>query len=419
MCKKILFILFFLCIFSPSAYAENLAEGEALSLQEALKIAYHHNPWMVEAKKEQEAQQGRSFQKKALPDPEAEFSIGGFREQEDGPSKKNLDSYTLIQPIGSLGERWTSFSVADEELSIAQSQWKIVWGHIRTRIIRLYAQRTAREKALQFSRENLDSTRQLFVLVENRFNSGDARQSELIRARIEVLQAENEVLTREKEWKSAQGELNLNLGRPPDSPLTLSDFLSEETLSRPYQGLMDQALAMRPDLKIEQSRLSIQKSRMTTVYSKAMFPDMAVGFERTREDFENDSSVILKFSYPLWGFLGEVEETKAEYEKQKTRLDSLKQQVQLDIYQAFLEVELAERQVKIQKTAMEEANELLRQTSIQYEEGEIPFVSFLDNLKTIKETRLNYLDALSNYQEKIAVLDMAVGNIPVPEGALR
>lgn len=417
MCKKISFILFFILIVSPFSYAERLTNGEALSLEEALEIAYKQSPFMIEAKKEKESLEGRSFRTKALPNPEAEVSIGGLRKQEDGSRESNLDSYKIMQPFGSLGERLTSFSVANAESKIAQSQLEMTWAEIRTRIIKLYAQVITQEKALQFSKDNLNSSRQLFVLVENHFHSGSALQSELIRARIEVLQAENDVLFHEKELKSAKGELNLNLGRAPDSGLVLSDFLSEEALNYQYKDLLEKAFKMRPDLKIEQAKLKIEKSHLATIYSKPFFPDMAVGFERTMEDFENDSAVILEFSYPLWGFWGEAKEAKAEYEKQKTRLNTFKQQVSLNVYQSFLDAELAERQVKIQKNAMEEANELLRQTSMQYEEGEIPFLTFVENLKTIKETRLHYLDALSNYKEKVALLETAMGEVPVPKGA--
>lgn len=416
MFKQFLSIIVFVLIVSPVAYAQRFSEGEALSLQEALNVAYRQNPYLMEARKEREAQEGRSFQKKALPDPEAEFSIGGLRSKDDG-SKGKLDSYTVMQPIGSLGERLASFSIADSEGRIARNQLEMAWAQIRARIIKLYAQVIAREKALEFSRDNLNSTRQLFVAVENRFHSGNALQSELTRARIEVLQAENDVLTHEKELKETRGELNLNLGRQPESALTLSDFLNEETLNYQYLGLVDKALKARPDLKAEEARLSIQKKNLAVVSSKTILPEMAVGFERTMEDYENDSAVVLKFSYPLWGLWGEVREAKAEYGKQQVRFNTAQQQAHLDIYQSFLNAELAERQVTIQKNALDEANELLRQVSIQYEAGEMPFITYLENLRTIKETRLNYLNALANYKEKIAVLDMAVGYVPVPEGA--
>jgi outer membrane protein TolC len=111
---------------------------------------------------------------------------------------------------------------------------------------------------------------------------------------------------------------------------------------------------------------------------------------------------------------GAVKEAKAEKEKQKVRLDALKRQVGLEVYKTFLEGELADRQVNLQKKALEEANELLRRITLSYETGEIPFLVFLENIKTIKETRLAYFVALKDYKGKVAELEKVIQATPIP-----
>lgn len=414
MFKPILYTLLFFFILCPCLYAQRIAQGETLSLNEALSIAYKQGPLMAEARREEQAQRGRFIQKRMLPDPQAEVSIGGLKES--GFKEENLDSYKIMQPVGSLSERLTSLFVAHDEVQIVRNQTKMIWAETRLKIIKLYTDIMTKEKALEFSQDNLNSTRQLFAAVENRLHSGNALQSELTRSRIEVLQAENDVLTKEKDLKSAKGELNLNLGRQPESSLVLSDFLDEEPMVYQYQGLVEKAMLLRPDLKSEQARLRIQRLNYTNTFSQVLFPEMAVGFERTMKEYENDSAIIFEFTYPLWSFWGKTKEAGAEYDKQKIKLNTFRKQVHLDVYQAFLDAELAQRQINIQKNALDEANELLRQASIQYEAGEMPFINYLDNIKTIKETRLNYLMALGNYKQKLAALDLAVGNVYIPQG---
>ena len=113
---------------------------------------------------------------------------------------------------------------------------------------------------------------------------------------------------------------------------------------------------------------------------------------------------------------GEIKEAKAEKDKQKIRFEALKRQVSLEVYKAFLEAELADRQVKLQKKALEEANELLRQITLSYETAEIPFLVFLENIKTIKETRITYLNTLRGYKEKVAELERMIQATPIPGG---
>jgi len=148
-----------------------------------------------------------------------------------------------------------------------------------------------------------------------------------------------------------------------------------------------------------------------------VFPEMAIGIERLTEDFDNDTALIVEASYPLWSLnFGDVKEAKAEKEKQKVRLDALTRQVGLEVYKAFLETELSDKQVRIQKKALEEANELLRQVTLRYEEGDVAFITYLENIKTIKETRVAYFNALKTYKENVAELERVIQETPVPKG---
>jgi outer membrane protein TolC len=78
----------------------------------------------------------------------------------------------------------------------------------------------------------------------------------------------------------------------------------------------------------------------------------------------------MQASYPLWDLnLGKVKEAQARMNKQKIKLETLKKQVGLEVYEALLDSELADKQVLLQKQALDEADELLRQVTSSYEEG--------------------------------------------------
>jgi outer membrane protein, heavy metal efflux system len=409
--KKQFFIVFVL-LNLISNEATLFAADKALSLEEALRIAYTANPSMKEAREEISASKGRWIQAEALPDPELEMDIGGFR---DG--SKEVDTVAVKQPLDPLGTRFLRGRMAHDEVNIAKNELDLIWGQVSVKIISTYYQILAFEKALNVSKENLETTRQFLTQVDSRFQSGSALKGEVLRARIEASRAENEYLTAEKDLKVSRGEMNLFLGRAADTDILLRDILNYEPLRLEYKGLIEKALIERPDVHIEKTRLSIKKKGLWRSVLKTFFPQMSIGLERTTEDYDNDTALLLRASYPLWGFnLGEVREAKAEKKKQEVRLDAFKRQVGLDVYQAFLEAELADKQVVLQKRALDEANELLRQVTLQYEEGELLFLSYLENIKTIKETRVSYYTALKNYQEKVALLKRAIQKTPAPEG---
>jgi cobalt-zinc-cadmium efflux system outer membrane protein len=375
---------------------------------------------MTEARKEISASKGRWIQAEALPDPELDIDVGGFKKNEEGTTEKNVDSVAIVQPLDPLGTRFLRGRIAWDEVRIAKGNLELAWARVRQEIIGLYAGILTDEKALEISEENLNTTRQFFTRVETRYQSGSALQSDALRAKIEVSRAENDLLVAEKNFKVSKGKMNLALGRTVESPLELSDSLAYDSLQYQYDAIMKQAIGERADIRNEATRLKVRKKGFWSALLKVIFPQMGIGIERTTEDYENDTALLLKASYPLWGFnFGEVKEEKAKKEKQQVILEALKREVGLEVYEAFLEAELADKQVALQKKALDEANELLRQITLRYEGGEVPFLTFLENIKTIKETRLLYFNALRNYKERVAELERVIQATPIPEGVKR
>lgn len=416
------FLIIYLILFQSLASAFTQAE-EPLSLESALRIAFQSNPKMIEARQEITASKGRWIQAEALPDPEMGFQIGGLKSQTKGGKEVrdgNLDTVSIKQPLDPLGTRFLRARIAHDSVNISENQLDLVWSQISSQVITVYAQILAFEKALDVARENLQTTRQFLTQVDTRFQSGSGRRSEVIRAKIEVSRAENELLIVEKDLKVSKGQMNLLLGRVAEGDFALTDALSYEPLATQYADLIEKAMGQRPDVQIEKTLLSSRKKGFWSAILKTFFPQMAIGIERSTQDFDNDTSLLLTASYPLWGFnLGQVKEAKAEKDKQLVRLEAFKRQVGLEVYQAFLEAELADKQVVLQKKALDEANELLRQVTTQYEEGELAFLNYLENIRAIKETRLAYYNALKSYQEKLAQLERSFQKAPVPQGENR
>jgi cobalt-zinc-cadmium efflux system outer membrane protein len=395
---------------------------ESLTLDDVLKIAYINHPRMQQARQEIEAAKGRWIQSEALPDPEVGLEIGGLKKHaKDGGDKQirdaNVDIVSVEQPLDPLGTRFLRGRIAWDGVKIAKGDLELIWARVRQEVIGLYATILTNEKALEIAKENLTATRLFFSRVETRHQAGNALQSDVIRARIEVSRAENELLVSEMTLRVSNGRMNLALGRTVETPLQLRDALSYESLHYQYAQIMKQALEKRADLHNESIRLKARQKGVWSALLKVILPRMGIGIGRTTTDYDNDTEILLKASYPLWGFnFGEVKAAKAEKEKQQIVLESLKREVGLEVYETFLGAELSDKQVALQKKALDEANELLRQITVQYETGGVPFLIYLENLKTIKETRLFYFTALKDYKEKVAELERVIQATPIPEG---
>lgn len=410
--KRHIYLVLFIYICSNAFVAPvESSVAKSVSLEAALKLAYQNNPHMVEAREMINAAKGKRWQAESLPNPELEISVGGLK---DGGEK--VDQFSVKQPLDAFGTRFLRASMAKDNVEIAQGDLLSIWGDVRVRVTALYYHILAEQKALEIANENLDTTRQFFTRVETRYQSGDALQTELIRAKLEVSGAENALLVAQKNLKVAKGNFNLELGEDIEAAVDLSDALEY----RPFQYKLAESQAYgrehRADLKGEQIRLGSKKKGVWKAFLEMLFPQVSLGVERTTEEFENDTSLLIEASYPLWGFnLGEVKEAKAEKRIQEIRLTSLEKRIGLQIYEAYLEAELAEKQIQLQKNAVMEANELLRQITIQYDEGKISFIVYLENIQTIKQARLTYYEVLQSYHSKVAELESVIQATPLLE----
>lgn len=425
--KKIFLYLFVACLFATltnaSAFSEALSP-DALSLDQALRIAFAHNPKVAEAKKEISASKGKWFDAEMLDDPQLETDIGGLKAKTQDQKivrKGNLDAFTITQPLDPIGTHFLKAGIAHDNVKIAKGELRTVWFEIRKNVISTYMNILSQEKAVEIADENLTITKEFLNKVEIKFNGGSVPRSDVLRAKIEVSRAENNLLVNQKDLKVAQGTLNLLLGQDAENMLKLNGALNYTKLKYRYdETIKKTALANRSDLKNEEIRFKSAKKSLWIAGLEGVFPKMSIGVQRSTQDFQNDTSIILQGSYPLWGFnFGKIKEANAEKEKQEIHLKAAKREVGLDIYQAFLEAELSDRQVILQQKAVEEANELLKQVTLKYEEGEVSFLNYLENIKTIKETKTEYYSALKNYQEKVAELESAIQSSETPYGDIK
>ena len=83
--------------------------------------------------------------------------------------------------------------------------------------------------------------------------------------------------------------------------------------------------------------------------------------------------------------------------------------VELEVYEAFQNVNLTFQTVHNLEDSIKEANELLRIITIEYEEGEAPFLTYLEGIASYQKTKQEYLEALTDYSHKLADLEQSIG----------
>jgi cobalt-zinc-cadmium efflux system outer membrane protein len=335
----------------------------------------------------------------AYPNPEFEIGKNPFVDARIG----------ISQELDLFGKRTLRGKRAKNEIKIYESNFDSVRAEVSFKVKEVYAKVLLAEKTRELADETLALTRKLFNKVQERFNLGKALRNELLRVEIEMFEAQNELLVAEKNLFVIKAELNILLGREYSHKFVCTDELAEQKKKFNLDNLIEKALLNRPDLKTKELMLD-SKNMEVRLAKKEIFANPFIGFSGEREDREQDLGINMSISLPLWDRKqGEIAEARNELQKIEGQINSIKRQIRLEVNDALGEVVLADKQVDLWKKAVRMADELIRLTKLEYEEGKITFLIHLEHLKKFKETKLSYFNALNDYQMKLAILEKTVG----------
>ncbi len=403
--KLLLFVISMFVLTAPGV-AEPVVEK--LNLKAALDRAFEHNPSMVEARKLIDASKGDLITARTLKNPEAELEFGGFKKNEEGERNTNLDSIEIRQPFDPLGVQFLESKMASNQVKIQKEALKFVWSAVYVEIRANYSQIILREKELELASDNLNTLRQFFSRVQLRYQSGQALKNDFQRAKIELVKVENDYLLAEKEFRTDKARLNIILGRPMETDFDIEEDIKEEEFNVTFEELKSIAFANRPDIKMADLELDSKRKNFAKEQLNRL-PSYFVGFKRIDEAQKDDYAVLVGASIPLWNLnQGEVKKAKAQKEAQMVRTEAVENEAAFNVYDAYLTVELNQKQLELFKKSLEEANELLRLANLRYGEGKIDFLNYLDQVKTATQAKVNYYKALFNLGFSVSELEASI-----------
>ena len=401
-----------LALFCATSIAATPKEN-SLSMEEALSIAYQNNPSVQEARQNVRIVESKYKQSKKFDNPELELEISKIPNDLGGENTFNSDTteggVRFSQPIQTFGKRGLKISIAEDEKIQAELALNNLLLEVGREVKERYTETLLHQKSISLARDNMERAQRLLDQVNIKYNSGKARNHEIARAKLAVAKARNDLLSAENDFKVAVSDLNILLGRDMRVEVELKDNLTIKDMEQNFEKLLSKALKGRSDI-LSQEQEVVKKDKELQLSKRQRLPDVNFGIFAEREETLWGLGAGISFELPLWNqFQEDIKEASIEKETAEMMLDALKREVEVDVYKAFQNANLARRSVLNLKNAIKEANELLRIITIEYQEGEASFLIYLEGLASYKETKQEYLETLADYAGKLAVLEQAVG----------
>ncbi len=344
-----------------------------------------------------------------------------FSEGDDVTSEGASGDLTVSQALldGSAFARiaGSSRSRTAAELSLESTERDIVFQTKEAYygLLRLVQLRDVQSEAVDLAREQARKTQSLFDL-------GSASRSDLLKAKVQVGEAELTLISAEKSAKLARAGLALVLGIDVTTDIEAVDpsgsFAEEEILDFD----LEEAVSSRPDIRAwEQSLVAAKRSLLA---SKAgLWPDLGLSvrysrgtdsldelFDGMTEDYTR--SIGLSLSVPIFNGLA----TKASIDNSKSLLRSYeisvrnaRLQAAYEIESARLSVEEGTRSVSVAEDAVLQAEEDLKVSEERFRLRAASMLELIDARVAYSRARAGLVNARYDYEIAKAELRLALG----------
>lgn len=388
------------------ATAALAAPSPRLELDTAVQTALAEHPALRASAQEIAGARAGVRGAQALPSPEVVVTPAGTVDD---------SQLSLSQPLEITGQRTARAAAARARLSAAEAQQEatareIVFG-VRTAFYDALAAQQEREVAAQ----SVALLGQIHEAAQAAFDAGDLPHSHVIRTRVELTHAQQDLRLAEGEAAARRAALNAAMGLPATTPFTPQGELPRPEASLDAEALRAAALRQRSELAAAQAAVRARAAE-TELARAARRPDLVLEAKRERLS-RSGGSVGIGVTLPFldWGRRrAEIQQAEAAAQAQQAHLSQQRNQVTLEVEEALARLQAAAQVVhSYEAGALADAAALAEMTRTGYEEGALTYLEVLDAQRALVETRRGAIRARHAYANARAALDWAVG-APVP-----
>jgi outer membrane protein TolC len=401
----------------PSAAA---AEGGGskgyLSLGEVTSAVLANNPAIQQSLNKWSAAKARVTQEAAWDDLKVSGSSRAARFVDVAPNSFTDQMASVEQIVPLTGKNLVRARIAAADAVAAFEQARRtqldVLAKARTsyfRLLNAFAQ-------LELNRKNLVSLRQIAEVSRSRYEVGKSNAAEPLAAEVEaskLLESEQDIL---RNISAEQSQLNVLMNRDAFAPLGQPEETQIKSLHMSMEQARALALANRPEIKIAQAKIEMEKSRLGLA-RRNWIPDPAIKVEAQRyNDAAQAASEVdagVSFTVPWVNpakYSAAVREAKenfaaAEQEFEQTNAESLGA-----LRDALEKVHTAKHHVDLFRDKLvPQARQAFEANQFSYETGKASFLEWITAQRNLRDLEAMAQQHSADYHAALAELEAVVG----------
>ncbi len=308
-----------------------------------------------------------------------------------------------------------SRSASDAQLEAARNDVALRTREAYYRVLLDQALVRVRRQALEQAERRLEQVRSFH-------EAGTGSEFDLLTARVEVENLRPDLIEARNQLELSRNRLKRTVGVPLERPLALTDSFPEPVPADAESAHVERALATRSDLEGQRVRVALQEENLNA-RERADLPTLELVAGLTRrassddllppeEDFVQTASAGLAFSVPIFDGnrqSGQVQQAKAARNREQYRLRQLRENVRLQVQQAYQAMEAARERIEATASTVDRAERALEIAQTRFQNGLSTQVELNDAELAVTQARTNHVRALHAYAVARARLTAATG----------
>ncbi len=379
------------------------AQEQPITLDEAVARALSHHPAVLQARHEIDAAMGRRLQLEAVPNPELSFEAAGLPLWKSNGEKEF--SLGLSQVIEFPGKRAVRTEIGRSGEGRAQLDLERIQNVVRGRVERAYFRAAYAQRRIEDLESMLRTLREYADLAAERYRSGQVPYLDVIRGRLESLRLQNELVEARRDLKDKTMAVNLLMGASAFEPLRFATEIAYVPVAQSLADLRSTALsgsAVRVASSVEkQAALTLDLAK------KSGLPDFSVGLFLPSKRL-GAWGVGFGLTLPLRRneFRGAAMEAEAASRQAAVASEGTARRVLFVLEKSYADALALEEQIGLfRDSLLRDVEESLKASLTNYQFGKSDALGVLDIVRSLKESRAEFLRALLNHT--LALIDIA------------
>jgi outer membrane protein TolC len=354
-------------------------------------------------------------QSMTLPLPQPMQSITVPLSQKDN-YKFDIEAKQVLFAGGAL---YNNYLIAKNDYLVSEQDRQKFIRILKLTVIDTYYGVIKARQQRELAKSNVATVKSHLDVANAFFNQGMIPKNDLLEAQVKYAQSEELLITAENAVKITEANLNILLQRnlmeevniDSEIPITSIDLTFDQSLAAAMESRQEIKTAK---LQVENSSKGINLARSTFMPSVAA----TYTYERTGEDPNTDDYNTWKAGLGLtWNLFSGGSSywnyNKAKYMNSKAGylLESLKNQVTLEVKNSCLNIEEATSRLQVAEKTIAQAEELARIQKDRYNLQVATTTDVLDAQTLLIQAKNNYLTARADHARAIAALKASMGTL--------